>query len=58
VNELRKIREIVTEEQSLPDTVTCSADLIHANGTRQPLHNVVVRNIITTNWRDYTLVDR
>jgi phage-related protein len=58
VDELRKIREIVTEEQFVPDSVTCSADLIHADGRRQELRNIVVPNTITTDWRDYTLVNR
>ncbi|MGD9948597.1 MAG: DUF4157 domain-containing protein [Desulfobulbus sp.] len=58
VVELRKIRDIVTEEQFLPGTVTCSADLVHADGRQEPLRNVQVHNIITTQWRDYTLVNR
>lgn len=60
--ELRKIREIVTEEQFLPESVTCSADLIHADGRRQELRNIVVPNTSspnwTDNWRNYTLVNR
>lgn len=55
--ELGTIRDIVVEEQALPTTITCSAELIHADGRRENLR-AAVRNIITTGWQDYTLVNR
>jgi phage-related protein len=55
--DLSVIRDIVVEEQYLPRTVTCSAELVHADGKREALRKIV-RNTITENWDAYTLVSR
>lgn len=56
-SELNKIRDIVSEEQFLPTSISCSAELIHADGKREKL-NKPVNNVITNSWEKYTLVNR
>lgn len=56
-SDLRAIREVVEEEQYIPDTVTCSAELTPATGASRSVR-AIVRNTITRNWQAYTLVDR
>lgn len=54
--ELEAIRGVVDEEQYIPSTISCRAEILDATGQRTGRLNVTVRNDITTQWRNYTVV--
>ena len=53
--ELEAVRGVVEEEQHIPSSVSCRADVLDAAGRRTSQLNVTVPNTITTAWRRYTV---
>ncbi|KQV92610.1 DUF4157 domain-containing protein [Pelomonas sp. Root1237] len=53
--ELEAVRGVVEEEQYIPSTITCRAEILNASGRRTSNLNISVANTITTRWRNYTV---
>lgn len=53
--ELEAVRGVVDEEQHIPSSVSCRAEILGRNGQRTSRLNVTVANTITTQWRNYTV---
>ncbi|MDW8323749.1 MAG: DUF4157 domain-containing protein [Burkholderiales bacterium] len=56
LTQLRTIREIVVEEQYIPATLDCSAELLPARGQRQSIRAIIHNaDVMPKDWRRYTL---
>ncbi|HSV68970.1 MAG TPA: DUF4157 domain-containing protein, partial [Methylibium sp.] len=53
--ELEAMRGVVEEEQHIPSSVSCRAEILDRGGRRTSRLNVTVPNTITTQWRNYTV---